>query len=98
MSHTPGPWRAFFKPKYDEWHVGVPHPDGSAMRVALFEDGIPTRNAADARLIAAAPDLLAALERILAGQAAEERGEDGGDWADHWEAARVAVKKARGAS
>ena len=66
MSHTPGPWVAFFKHKYGEWHVSVPV-DGSSMLLGLFPNGVPTSNAeADAKLIAAAPDLLAALEAICA--------------------------------
>jgi hypothetical protein len=60
--HTPGPWEAFYKSKYGEWHVSVPIA-GSNMKWAIFDDGIRTENPeADARLIAAAPDLLEALE------------------------------------
>jgi len=59
--HTPGPWHAFFKAKYDEWHVLIPMAD-STMRFALFDDGVRSEHPeADARLIAAAPDLLEAL-------------------------------------
>lgn len=60
--HTPGPWNVFYKSKYDEWHVSTPI-DGSSMKRALFPDGIRTDNPeADARLIAAAPELLEALQ------------------------------------
>ena len=59
-AHTPGPWTCFYKSKYDEWHVAVPMSEGS-MKWALFDDGVRSENPeADARLIAAAPDLLAA--------------------------------------
>ncbi len=61
--HTPGPWQAFYKSKYDEWHVSIPMP-GSSMGWALFDDGVRSENPeADARLIAAAPELLDVLIR-----------------------------------
>lgn len=63
---TPGPWRAFYKNKYDEWHVSIPL-ENSNMRWAIFPDGINSRNpAADAHLVAAAPELYDALENLLA--------------------------------
>ena len=63
-AHTPGPWTYFYKSKYDEWHVSVPL-EGQTMRLGLFPDGCPSeRPEADARLIAAAPDMLAALEQV----------------------------------
>lgn len=59
--HTPGPWSCFYKHKYDEWHVSLPVA-GSSMKLALAPDGIQSHNReADARLIAAAPDMLVAL-------------------------------------
>lgn len=62
--HTPGPWACFYKHKYDEWHVSVPMSEGS-MKWALFDDGVRSENPeADARLIAAAPDLLLALQML----------------------------------
>jgi hypothetical protein len=66
MSHTPGPWTCFYKHKYDEWHVSLPVP-GSSMKIALCSNGIESNNReADARLIAAAPDLYAILQRYVA--------------------------------
>ena len=63
--HTPGPWEAFYKSKYDEWHVSVPLSQGT-MRLALFDNGVRSENPeSDARLIAAAPELLEALESAL---------------------------------
>lgn len=63
--HTPGPWTYFYKNKYDEHHVSLPL-IGQSMRLGLFEDGCPTENPeADARLIAAAPDLLEAMQAML---------------------------------
>jgi hypothetical protein len=62
-AHTPGPWTCFYKPKYDEWHISLPIA-GSSMKLALCADGIQSENReADAHLIAAAPDMLAALKR-----------------------------------
>jgi hypothetical protein len=50
---TPGPWTAFPKPKYSEWHVSVPI-EGSGFRRGLFDDGCPTdRPQADCEFIAA---------------------------------------------
>jgi hypothetical protein len=55
---TARPWKAFYKAKYDEWHV-------SASGWGLFPDGIDSGNReADARLIAASPDLFAALHEM----------------------------------
>lgn len=61
--HTPGPWSIHHKPRCD-WQivgadeysiVGVPDDD---------KYGRPTEDAANARLIAAAPDLLAFVKRF----------------------------------
>ena len=69
QKHTPGPWSYFYKPKYDEWHISMPMPD-SSMKLALCPDGIQSENReADARLIAAAPDMLAALRKIASNDA-----------------------------
>jgi hypothetical protein len=69
---TPGPWDAFHKHKYDEWHVSVPL-SGQSMSLALFSDGCPTdRPQADAQLIAACnPSNMAAIVARLDAQAAE---------------------------
>jgi len=64
MTHTPGPWSVFYKHKYNEWHVSVPMAEGSMWAIA--PDGIQTDNPeGDARLIAAAPDMLAALKAAV---------------------------------
>lgn len=69
---TPGPWDAFHKHKYDEWHVSVPLPRGT-MRLALFTDGCPTeRPQADAEYIAACnPSNMRAIVAHIDAQAAE---------------------------
>ena len=60
VKFTPGPWVAFYKPKYNEWHVSLPADCG--MTLALFPDGIHTANPeGDANLIAAAPEMYAEL-------------------------------------
>ena len=87
MQHTPGPWACFYKHKYGEWHVSVPMSQGS-MRWALFDDGVRSENPeADARLISAAPDMLAALAGVL--RVADRR-------TDEFDAARAAIAKALG--
>jgi len=42
LAETAGqhPWSAFYKNKYQEWHVSVPVP-GSSMGYDLFPDGVP---------------------------------------------------------
>lgn len=75
---TPGPWHAFHKHKYDEWHVSVPL-SGQSMMLALFSDGCPTeRPHADAQFIAACNPsnmaaILDALTRLRAELAHEEQ-------------------------
>ena len=89
--HTPGPWTIA---------------DGESRRVYLINHGrdavgetvyTETRNPADARLIAAAPDLLAALKGILREHDALQMAE--GRTGDRWPAAtraRAAITKATG--
>lgn len=87
QSHTPGPWAAFYKNKYDEWHVAIPIP-GRTSTFSLFDDGVRSENPeADARLIAAAPDLLEALREVVR---ISDRKHDA------WDAAKIAIAKATG--
>lgn len=91
--HTPGPW---------EWDAGdigaeysVPYSDifkdAGEIIIASFNDNIP-EGRANARLIAAAPDLLEALEDIARGPL-----QGPGDFKVYaQETARKAVAKARG--
>ena len=70
MSHTPGPWFVSMKPDWDEdgWiGVDVYDCDGGVFAVVDDEPETIARPfcEADARLIAAAPEMLEALERIL---------------------------------
>lgn len=94
MRHTPGPWTYFPKRKYGEHHVSVPIKD-SGMRLALFPDGIDTENpVADARLIAAAPELLAACRELV--ERHDANLPDGVQFTDLVAAARAAIAKATG--
>ena len=88
--HTPGPWH------YEQKGGGL---------VGIFPSGIETavaftrNNEADARLIAAAPDLLAALRYVYEYYAPmtifdDETGDTGHDEA--MEIVRAAIAKARG--
>ena len=66
ISHTPGPWRANYRNSPSgEWFDGVVGPDGERIRV----DGLTLTSGPVARansvLIAAAPDLLEALQEVM---------------------------------
>jgi len=60
--HTPGPWRQVINRDKTINVVGPHDDDYSSEKVALING----KGVANARLIAAAPDLLAALEGLLA--------------------------------
>ena len=84
MAHTPGPWCA------NQDCIEIDGPEGPR-DVTLAVVLQPDNAAADARLIAAAPDLLAACEELLVYL---------GDWDDMENdtcaAARKAIAKAKG--
>lgn len=76
MSHAPGPWE--LRTRHTDRHVGEEHPveverfvrDANGLHIATIGDGRLSPAVADsflpnARLIAAAPDLLAACETLL---------------------------------
>ena len=98
MSHTPGPWVFNGHHIYGPKHEDSKHPNGRVFVASVARgihradpllDGGADRfgfdSEADVRLIAAAPDLLEALETIM----------DIGDKACR-DIARAAIKKARG--
>ena len=96
-SHTPGPWVLS-----DEWEGILVHAPQSCKFVCEVtetnpvytnpESGISNAEAlANARLIAAAPDLLFALENLLA-----VKNGEGGTVFDSDEIARAAIAKAKG--
>jgi len=89
MSHTPGPW--VVESLVDGYDIHAPE---SGCFVATTSDpemiwGAVTRKG-DARLIAAAPDLLQALEALVADESKEYIP------TRLWDAARAAIAKARG--
>ena len=66
--HTPGPWEAAIQPGC---HAVIASLSGGPKAVAIIgnntpDDGNEPMRFANARLIAGAPDLLAALQRIVA--------------------------------
>ena len=102
MKHTPGPWH-YFQTEVSEyegggsrWTVCIPTEyDGDEVAEYLIiaevaASGDDAVNQADARLIAAAPDMLAALENL--------ENDDGAIPAHAWGLVQAAVKKARGES
>ena len=101
-AYTPGPW-SIWNFSDDPRHVAV-GPDVGGLAIAdvvacnahgCYTAETESRGQANARLIAAAPDLLAALREIVA--AVESGDIDGyspsGDW---FREARAAIAKARG--
>lgn len=74
MKHTPGPWFAF-KADYRRDHAGSPLPifvvgpqefhTVAQVRAGNEDDDLPAQTEANARLIAAAPDLLAILKELV---------------------------------
>jgi hypothetical protein len=96
-AHTPGPWSLSGVMALDTpmWIVSVP---GEQARIEISD--YSQESEANARLIAAAPDLLAALEGLVevAKAALEEVNRDGAEWhvAAELAEARAAIAKARG--
>lgn len=106
--HTPGPWRVIGNP-YSDMARDVIAPNGNriaALNGAAFD--YSSEVAANARLIASAPDLLAALENLLQSDLVEwfppsPNTGGKGDWTDELRAkgapilaARAAIAKAKG--
>ena len=93
--HTPGPWRMRAAIKADEFEIRDENSSGGYAPIAKVKgDKRSTieQAAANARLIAAAPDLLEALKDAVSRQAYREGS--GPAW---WENARAAIAKATGA-
>ena len=93
--HTPGPWKID-----DSWYdYTVVGPNGEEI---IFQDGphgTPTLKQVDARLIAAAPDMLEALERVLENSMDPKSVEEFGGYcldSETSEIARSAIAKAKG--
>lgn len=91
-AHTPGPWKwrqSYTKGEPQEIVIHAGAIDICSMLAGDIED-----EEADAALIAAAPDLLAALEAQIAPRA---KGWRVTDWEMRDEQARAAIAKAKGA-
>jgi|688.fasta_scaffold591235_3 hypothetical protein len=91
--HTPGPWFVGTKPGV--WAGPVVKADGGNKGVA-FVVGPPAVDEANARLIASAPELLAALKRLL--PLWEEAIGYEADYMDMANFARAAIETAEGRS
>lgn len=96
--HTPGKWRVCTLAHPEDRTVVVYGPSFSdPVATGIARAGIDASEAhANARLIAAAPDLLAALKALLV--LADEHGWGGSAWDDGWIDARAAISKAEGES
>lgn len=83
MTHTPGPWRF-----NGNWLEPV---DGGELILAYTnaDDGLHGTDE-DKALLAAAPDLLAALAALV-----DKSTDTEGDWSNEWRAALDAIAKAR---
>lgn len=90
--HTPGPWRA----KGAEVYCGRLRvcSQVNAADASLNIGGSVERSHANARLIAAAPDLLEALEGVI--PYLEEDPDDEGDYNERIRTVRAAIAKAKG--
>lgn len=78
MSHTPGPWRPVKNPFRNEgWFVlageGAEGASVSAMIASQSISQGQFKTEADARLIAAAPELLAALKEVIANHCGNDK-------------------------
>lgn len=99
-SHTPGPWEVFDSMEDGDTY-GIDGADGSAVVYYGYrnkEEGIPEK--ANARLIAAAPELLEALEALdnyVSNNLTTEYPTGVDINAAPFEVARAAIAKARGA-
>lgn len=64
MKHTPGPWGEV-SDEFGNCQRGIEYPERRDHFLAVVQCGDPDELDANARLIAAAPDLLAALDELL---------------------------------
>jgi hypothetical protein len=99
MAHTPGPWHADAIAENGDIRINcepLPIVIASVHNAASVDDVMFGRFSRvqwdNARLIAAAPDLLAALKSLVPADFAEHPG----DFTPDWHAARAAIAKATG--
>lgn len=78
--HTPGPWNIHWGTAQSGsgHHIvdGTDHGELSRIATVLFHDDAEGETNANARLIAAAPDLLEAVDRLLTWNTGGQRAED----------------------
>lgn len=97
MAHTPGPWiyRFYANGPLQSWDIEATDYTVIA-RIAvgpMFEDTPDPRDEANARIIAAAPNLLAACEAAL--DAIHNAGQDEDAWSDATSMLHTAIALAR---
>lgn len=100
--HLPAPWTVLVNDKGtvyikapDETDPGWPWTVATVDNSAFYAGSQPDNTMANARLIAAAPELLEALEKISRCQADGIAPDDPGGWMDFFiETARAAIAKA----
>lgn len=98
LKHTPGPWKVF-EASWCKTFITAPGFDHGICGLDInhateeSQESDSAQMAANARLIAAAPELLDAL--LLAVSRQSYKPGDGPDW---WEIGRAAIAKATGAS
>lgn len=96
MKHTPGPWTVILRGERGTFHI----PEAQKHEAERSDDGLDgyTVSKANAHLIAAAPELLEALRRVLH----EAYSHEAVDCGDHcstsclWCAVQAAIAKAEG--
>ena len=96
--HTPGKWEVAWGGYFDgEREVFVRRPeDDVAIAAKIIDPDTEAPSAANARLIAAAPELLEALERVVDEQDGPPLLSRRAEWHAAVTAARAAIEKARG--
>jgi hypothetical protein len=94
MSHTPGPWKVVSSNQIGrasaEFYIWSAQGDQRSPAVAHVKHSTKRPTQANARLIAAAPEMLAALENALSD------AEKGGFCSQTFDDVRAAIAKARG--
>ena len=95
--HTPGPWEVYYAGTGPNRSIWVQQDGVRELILGTVRDGEWERDVADAHLIAAAPDLLAACKELLSME--EQRAESLDLHIGNWpaiKAARHAIAKAEG--
>lgn len=96
---TDGPWHVEVSTEYDDHGtVYVCHPETSCPETVIckFDDYNDEQDRGNAHLIAAAPDLYAALDRLYGRLLMSDRDGESHITAEEGEMAEFALKKARG--